>query len=80
MWYLEGMYDYNKEWLGALVISSTLLFVAGVIGTGLKYMPLGPDALGFVRTMVAHNAYTSEASLRGNSAMDEMERARRCTA
>ncbi|PVH89609.1 hypothetical protein DL98DRAFT_647344 [Cadophora sp. DSE1049] len=74
--YLEEVYSCNRGWLGALIVSSLLLFVAGVVGTTLKYMSIGPDVLGYVSTLVAHDPYTFEASQRGNTAMDGLERAR----
>jgi hypothetical protein len=76
IFHVEEVYCCNRGWLGALVISSLLLFVVGVSGTAMKYYILGLDVLGFVSTMVAHNLYTTEAALRGNSAMDGLERAR----
>lgn len=39
-------------------------------------MSIGPDVLGYVSTLVANDSYTFEASQRGNSAMDGLERAR----
>jgi hypothetical protein len=39
--HLEEVYYCNRGWLGALIISSLLLFVAGVSGTEIKYYTLG---------------------------------------
>jgi hypothetical protein len=73
---LEGVYQCNQGWLAALIISNVLLFVAGVAGTTMKYMSLGPDVLGYVSSFVAHNPYTTDAGARGNSAMGGLKRSR----
>ncbi|KAH7342695.1 hypothetical protein BKA65DRAFT_537915 [Rhexocercosporidium sp. MPI-PUGE-AT-0058] len=63
--HLEEVYSCNRGWLGALIVSSLLLFAAGVV-----------DVLGYVSTLVANDPHKFEASQRGNSAMDGLERAR----
>ena len=63
--HLKEVYYCNRGWLGALIISSLLLSVAGVSGTEVKYYTLGPDVLRYVSTIVAHNTYTNEAASKG---------------
>ena len=39
----------------------------------MKYMSLGPDVLGYVSSLVAHNPYSTDAGARENSAMDSLK-------
>jgi hypothetical protein len=74
--YLKEVYQCNQGWFAALIISNVFLVVAGVAGTTMKYMSLGPDVLGYMSSFVARNPYTTDAGARRNSAMDGSERSR----
>ena len=61
----EEVYYCNRGWLGALIISSLLLLVSGVSGTGMKYYTSIPDVLSYVSTIVAHNTCMNKVASRG---------------
>ncbi|KAJ9641910.1 hypothetical protein H2199_005124 [Coniosporium tulheliwenetii] len=64
----------DKRWLAALLVSTSAMFIAGVIGLTLGFLRKGPDLAMDIATMTRDNPYMNLPQ--GGSALDCAERSR----
>lgn len=68
------VYACNFVWFALLMVSTSVLFFTGLIGTILKYRCLAPDIIGFVTSLTYNNPHVKLPP--GGGVLSAMERAR----
>lgn len=66
-------YTVHKFWLGAVILCSSLLVLAGFVGVVMKWMTRAPDFLGYASSLTMMNPFIPTPT--PGSTLDGLERA-----